>query len=366
MATKLWKGSSGEDVKTLQTMLNQNGYNLDVDGGFGEKTYAAVVDYQKKHNLAVDGVVGNETWGSLNKTTMPSSPTTGKTVLSGVSDETYDRLRELEQGYTPSDEVLTAQAVRESVEAAKPAAYQSSFDAQLSQLYDEILERKAFSYDPEQDTNYQNYSYLYAQKGRTAMEDTMGKAAGLTGGYASSYAQTAGQQAYNQYLQELAKLMPELEENAYQRYNRQGEQLLQQYELVGDREKEAYKRWQDEGDAWEADYKKVSEAADALQKQDMDAYKLMLQHYTTKANAEQKASDGTRANTGKTSASAKNTSVLSSTAAESLERAMGNYLKSGKQQEADNLLQQYRGRMSTAQKQKIQKLFSQYGVTLSL
>lgn len=61
-------GSSGDAVKELQTNLNTvGGYNLDVDGGFGKKTKAAVVDYQKKNGLAVDGVVGGETNGSLAK-----------------------------------------------------------------------------------------------------------------------------------------------------------------------------------------------------------------------------------------------------------------------------------------------------------
>ena len=57
----LWRGSSGSSVRDLQTKLNQNGYKLDVDGVFGNKTYNAVLDYQRKNKLAVDGVVGNET-----------------------------------------------------------------------------------------------------------------------------------------------------------------------------------------------------------------------------------------------------------------------------------------------------------------
>lgn len=74
-------GSNGDAVKELQTNLNTvGGYNLDVDGGFGEKTKAAVVDYQKKNGLAVDGVVGDETNGSLAKalaakTTAAAAPT---------------------------------------------------------------------------------------------------------------------------------------------------------------------------------------------------------------------------------------------------------------------------------------------------
>ena len=36
--TTIREGSRGEDVKRLQTLLNNEGYSLDVDGIFGEKT----------------------------------------------------------------------------------------------------------------------------------------------------------------------------------------------------------------------------------------------------------------------------------------------------------------------------------------
>ena len=94
MAAKLWRGSRGDSVRDLQQKLNANGYKLAEDGVFGSNTYNAVLDYQRKNKLAVDGVVGDETWGSLNRTTVPSRPTTGKDVLTGVSDETYDKLQD--------------------------------------------------------------------------------------------------------------------------------------------------------------------------------------------------------------------------------------------------------------------------------
>ena len=69
MATynQLRYGSQGDDVRTLQMRLNENGsYNLDTDGIFGAKTQAAVKDYQQKNGLAVDGIAGDQTWGALN------------------------------------------------------------------------------------------------------------------------------------------------------------------------------------------------------------------------------------------------------------------------------------------------------------
>lgn len=62
----LKKGSSGYQVKVLQTLLKLNGYDCgSVDGQFGGKTYAAVVAYQKAHGLVADGIVGPKTWNKL-------------------------------------------------------------------------------------------------------------------------------------------------------------------------------------------------------------------------------------------------------------------------------------------------------------
>lgn len=65
-STKLRKGSKGGYVSTLQTALNSNGADLNVDGKFGWRTKRAVVNYQAENGLQVDGVVGPETRGALN------------------------------------------------------------------------------------------------------------------------------------------------------------------------------------------------------------------------------------------------------------------------------------------------------------
>lgn len=57
----LKKGSKGKQVKYLQRFLNWYGYNLVVDGKFGDKTLGAVKWFQKKEGLVVDGIVGVKT-----------------------------------------------------------------------------------------------------------------------------------------------------------------------------------------------------------------------------------------------------------------------------------------------------------------
>lgn len=58
-------GTNNNFVYLLQFILNQLGYNLSVDGKFGQNTLSATRDFQTKNNLAVDGIVGPNTWKTL-------------------------------------------------------------------------------------------------------------------------------------------------------------------------------------------------------------------------------------------------------------------------------------------------------------
>ena len=60
-ATRLEKGSTGSEVKDLQTKLKKIGYyDAYVDGDYGDTTVAAVKAFQKKYNLTADGIAGSK------------------------------------------------------------------------------------------------------------------------------------------------------------------------------------------------------------------------------------------------------------------------------------------------------------------
>ena len=366
-------GSQGSAVKQLQSELNKRGYQLDEDGVFGKKTKAAVRDYQKKNRLTmVDGIAGDETWGSL-----LSAPTAAEQQAAAaaaeeaarpearVTESTARRLAELEKGYQPSEDVAAARAYRDSVAAMQPGEYDSGFEDQLQALYDQIEGREAFSYDPEEDEAYRRYARLYAAQGAAAMEDTMGQAASLTGGYGSSYAQAVGQQAYDRYLGELAALVPELRQAALAEYRQEGQALTDRYNMLNQQEKAGYDRWQDRVAQWQKALSEAQSSYEDVSAQDEKAYQAMLKHYADKAEQERKLSaagaklegSGYEADAGKES--------LSSTAADSLQRAVGNYLKSGREDTARALLQQYAQRMTPAQRKRFEALFDSYGRTAS-
>lgn len=61
-------GSQGPDVRVVQSLLNRIGYNTGpVDGVFGNRTYQAVVAFQRNNGLAADGIVGPATWRVLDR-----------------------------------------------------------------------------------------------------------------------------------------------------------------------------------------------------------------------------------------------------------------------------------------------------------
>ena len=74
--------------------------------------------------------------------------------------------------------------------------YKSRYGDALKNNLAKVMEKKNFSYDADKDKLFSQYKNSYEKSGRTAMRDTMGNAASLTGGYGNSYAVTAGQQAY--------------------------------------------------------------------------------------------------------------------------------------------------------------------------
>ena len=97
----LYRGCTGDAVKTLQDKLNALGYNSgNVDGIFGAKTYAAVTAFQKANSLGVDGIVGKLTWGKIYGVSpaMPVETTTvvGRpTVSYGSRGDAVRKLQEL-------------------------------------------------------------------------------------------------------------------------------------------------------------------------------------------------------------------------------------------------------------------------------
>ncbi len=247
--TQLKRGSTGNEVNALQTALNKKGYSLANTGIFDDATESAIRQYQQDYGLTVDGVADDTTLGSLYGTQQSGSG-----------------------GYTPSKQLVEAQKYAESVQAQKPGAYESPFTQQLQQQFGAIMNRQPFSYDVGTDPMFQQASDRYVQMGRRAMQDAMGQAASMTGGYGNSYAQGAGQAAYGTYMQDLSELAPQYMNAAYTRYQGEGADMLDRYNVTAGREDEAYARYMDKVNQYNADVERAQQAANAMYEREYGQY----------------------------------------------------------------------------------------------
>lgn len=160
------------------------------------------------------------------------------------------------------DRLQQSQAALDSHLTTKPGAYQSKYQGQIDRVMQNITDRKPFQYDVNGDALYQQYKDRYIQMGRQAMQDTMGQAAALTGGYGNTYAQNAGQQAYGQYMQGLTDKIPELYQLALDKYDRDAAAEKEKYSLYKDADSTDYSRWADQVNQWNTDRSYLSGRAD--------------------------------------------------------------------------------------------------------
>lgn len=152
-----------------------------------------------------------------------------------------------------SENVTAKRADLDALLDSKPDEYKSSYEDMISQITDKIMNREKFSYDLNGDALYQQYKDQYINQGKLAMQDTIGQAAAMTGGYGNSYAQSVGQQTYQGYLQQLNDKVPELYQLALNQYNQEGDDMYKQFSLLADREETEYGRHRDDVADWNTD-----------------------------------------------------------------------------------------------------------------
>lgn len=235
-------GSSGDEVKKLQKMLNNNGYSLSVDGQFGSKTQSAVKDYQKKTGLSVDGIVGNKTWGMLNK--KASASNSASTSVNNSNTSTVKAPVETKRPvYTKSNGLIQAENKLANWEKNSPQEYKSRYSDKIDEILDDILNRKDFNYNMNADPLYRQYQQQYVENGKKAMMDTLGRATALTGGYLNSYATVAGNQAYDEYLTQLNEIALDLRDRAYEMYSDKGDRLVDGITLLRSLDGDDYEKY---------------------------------------------------------------------------------------------------------------------------
>ena len=202
------------------------------------------------------------------------------------------------QPYQKSDSVRRAEELLRQHTSKQPAAYQLKYQANMDNIMSQIQNRQPFQYDVNGDALYQQYKDRYIHNGQRAMQDTMGRAAALTGGYGSSYAQNVGQQAYNEYMMGLNDVIPELYQLALDKYDRETARLQDLYAMYADLDDRAYSRHLDEQAVYYNQLDRLTENARYEAEQDWsnyaagyDAAYAQYQEYAAAAGNQQQTGD---------------------------------------------------------------------------
>ncbi len=118
-------------------------------------------------------------------------------------------------------------------------SFNAPYQNQLNSTINNINNSK-FEYDINNDALYNQYRDQYQSMGNAAMQEAQADATALTGGFANSYAESAGQRAYNSYISQLQQIVPQLYSQARQTYDTDLSNLYNKANLYSGLNQQAY------------------------------------------------------------------------------------------------------------------------------
>lgn len=168
--------------------------------------------------------------------TAQKSPEYGLSLLSLMGD--------MDNAQTEEQRLLAGEAAKQlrtsygTMKQETPGFVYSKQD-QYNQLLDKVTNPEKFQYDPESDPVYGALRKVYLEGGDKATRDTLARASAATGGQPNSYAIAAAQQAGAEYAAGLAKEIPGLYGDAFNKFlAQQSADQAALSQLQGDREAE--------------------------------------------------------------------------------------------------------------------------------
>ena len=132
-------GKVSDEVKRIQTALNDLGYDISPDGKFGKATYQAVMAFQRAEGIKIDGIVGEETIAALEKATGKTGELTGEVnSLSGSCDDLIDGITKKSGRELLLDSLMNVIKAIHRPLAAVGEAMRNTFSVSPEQLYNAL------------------------------------------------------------------------------------------------------------------------------------------------------------------------------------------------------------------------------------
>lgn len=202
------KNLNGVDDATTQTMHST--YNQSSASKAADKTSSKALS-NLQSLVTKEDIISKDVWDAL------------------------DKKFEVPEAVTEADAWLSGQL--EKIQSGK-----TSYSDQVRDMMDKIMNREKFSYDVDTDPLFQQALASAMNSGKQAMQDTIGQASALTGGYGSTYATTAGNQAYNSFIEDAYDNLPQYYQMAREAYQMEGEEMYRQFGMMSELDDKEFNR----------------------------------------------------------------------------------------------------------------------------
>ena len=164
-----------------------------------------------------------------------------------IDQKTWDALN---SSFATSDAYNQAMAYTNQL-LEQLSSGRTTYTDQIQDLMTQIQNREDFTYDVAEDTLFQQALSSAMSSGKSAMMDTIGQASALTGGYGSTYATSAGNQAYNAYIEDAYDNLPQYYQMALEAYQMEGQDMYNQLSMLTNADATEYQRMYD---AWNTNF----------------------------------------------------------------------------------------------------------------
>lgn len=261
---------------------------VDTSGGYSSELYDKTLTTSNAASRGITMLTGDPqvTIGDYEET--PSSFSSDKSSSGSKSSKSYD----YEDPYA-KDVAKTYKDVLDYDTDYSYEPYDSQYSGLAKDKLSEILNRDDFSYNAQEDPNYSAYRKQYLREGDRATSNALGQATAASGGQLNSAAMTAATQAGDYYATQLADKMPELYQQAYERYLKEYEQDANDLGMINNQDNIGYNRYLDDRNldysAWQTGFDMTTGQYNAALGMSNNDYGRYLDQYDMDRTAEQTA-----------------------------------------------------------------------------
>jgi len=210
-----------------------------------------ILDYGKKYGISNDDITwkqdstkeaGGDVYLNGQYLTTPTQNVDGSTYMN--QGDLVKALISYEKNNNP--QIVSSNNSPATVEtSSKPTEFTSKYNEQINNYLDKILNQGEFEYNVNDDPQFAYYKEMYNRLGEKAFKDSIGNLSPATNGQTNSWATTSANQSKQGYNEKLMDIVPELENNAYNRHNNEVNAMVEKLQLLKDQDNSDYNKYRD-------------------------------------------------------------------------------------------------------------------------